>query len=74
MARSGKFAPYVSDNEVKTFIDHWQRDVKSLHINGFKAPIFDLSTLQCIGQTANWTFAERLHAICLVLKVEHALS
>ncbi|OAK94180.1 hypothetical protein IQ06DRAFT_234606, partial [Phaeosphaeriaceae sp. SRC1lsM3a] len=38
--------------------------VKAIHIEGFKAPIFDTDILRCIGQTQQWTFEERISMIC----------
>ncbi|KAF2822527.1 hypothetical protein CC86DRAFT_423720 [Ophiobolus disseminans] len=43
------------------------KHVKSLHTTGFTAPIFDAPTLDAIGQTALWTFEERMNMICDLL-------
>jgi hypothetical protein len=48
--------------------------VKSIHTEGFKAPITDVDILKCIGQTENWTFEDRIGMICHVLKVRCSLS
>lgn len=46
-----------------------QRLVKSIHTDGFKAPVFDADVLKAIGQTEHWTFEDRITMICRVLKV-----
>ncbi|KAH7406582.1 hypothetical protein DE146DRAFT_607246, partial [Phaeosphaeria sp. MPI-PUGE-AT-0046c] len=38
--------------------------VKTIHMGGFSAPIFDADILKCIGQTKHWTFEERILMIC----------
>jgi hypothetical protein len=43
--------------------------VKDLHNNGLTTPIFDPEILRVIGQTAGWTFDDRITMICRVLKV-----
>ncbi|KAF1837131.1 hypothetical protein BDW02DRAFT_645619 [Decorospora gaudefroyi] len=44
------------------------RMVKSMHIEGFKAPIYDKSIIDFISQTQEWTFQERIDWICIALK------
>jgi hypothetical protein len=50
-----------------------QRLVKSIHTDGFTAPIFDADVLKAIGQTEHWTFEDRITMICRVLKVRFKL-
>jgi hypothetical protein len=50
-----------------------QHLVKSMHNDGFKAPILDIDILKAIGQTELWTFEDRIVMICRVLKVNRLL-
>ncbi|KNG46722.1 hypothetical protein TW65_06565 [Stemphylium lycopersici] len=43
------------------------RRVISIHTEGFKAPIYDKTIVDHIGQTQEWTFRDRINWICVVL-------
>jgi hypothetical protein len=51
-----------------------QRLVKIIHTEGFKAHIYDRTTLDNICQTQRWTFQERIDWICKVLEVRQKRS
>ena len=46
-----------------------QRIVKSVHLKGFRAPIFDKGIIDAIAETQDWTFLQRIDWIRAVLKV-----
>jgi hypothetical protein len=48
--------------------------VKNLHINGLTTPILDKDVLRQIGQTADWTFEQRIGMICRVLKTSKSVG
>lgn len=48
--------------------------VKAVHTQGFAPPIFDTALLKNIGQTAEWTFEDRIGMICRVLRVSKQVS
>ncbi|CAO2649951.1 Nn.00g012430.m01.CDS01 [Neocucurbitaria sp. VM-36] len=61
-------AVYYSDWAIEACAWNILAMVKSIHTEGFKAPIYDRAIVDSIGQTQLWTFQERMDWICLVLK------
>ncbi|KAH7066202.1 hypothetical protein BKA63DRAFT_571583 [Paraphoma chrysanthemicola] len=46
---------------------------KTIHLTGFKASIYDITLLMQIGETADWTFEQRINMVCKLLERSKAV-
>ncbi|KAF1846364.1 uncharacterized protein K460DRAFT_282684 [Cucurbitaria berberidis CBS 394.84] len=65
---------YYSDWAIEACAWNILSMVKSIHIDGFKIPIYDRTIIDSIGQTQLWTFQERIDWICLVLRTSKSIA